>query len=83
MADIKEINIDDVLYDIKDETARNQIGDISTLKTTAKDDLVAAINEIASVTANVIPLTQAEYQELLEAGGVDPNTVYLIVGESV
>lgn len=83
MPDIKNISIDDTLYDLKDETARNQIGDISTLKTTAKDDLVAAINEIASFTANVIPKTQAEYLALLEAGGVDPDTVYLIVGESV
>ena len=83
MPDIKNISIDETLYDIKDETARTQIGDISTLKTTAKDDLVAAINEIASVTANVIPLTQAEYLALLEADGVDPDTVYMIVGESV
>lgn len=83
MPDIKNINVDDVLYDLKDETARTQIGDISALKTTAKDDLVAAINEIASVTANVIPVTQDEYLALLEDDMVDPDTIYMIVGESV
>lgn len=83
MPDIKDINIDDVLFDIKDETARTQIGNISTLKTTAKDDLVAAINELASITANVIPVTQDEYQALLDAGEVDQEIIYLIVGESV
>lgn len=83
MPDIKNINVDDVLYDLKDETARTQIGDISALKTTAKDDLVAAINEVASVTANVIPLTQDEYLALLEDDMVDPDTIYMIVGESV
>ena len=50
MPDIKNINVDDVLYDIKDETARSQIGDISALKTTAKDDLVSAINELKETT---------------------------------
>lgn len=83
MPDIKNINVDDVLYDLKDEIARTQIGDISALKTTAKDDLVAAINEIASVTANVIPVTQDEYLALLEDDMVDPDTIYMIVGESV
>lgn len=50
MPDIKNINVDDVLYDIKDETARAQIGDIAALKTTAKDSLVNAINELKTTT---------------------------------
>ena len=82
MPDIKNINVDDVLYDIKDETARTQIGDISTLITTAKEDLVSAINEIAAVTANVIALTQAEYEALVASGEEDPETIYMIVGNT-
>lgn len=48
MADIKNMEVDGVLYDIKDETARNQIGDLQALSTTEKSDLVSAINELAS-----------------------------------
>lgn len=31
MADIKQISVDGVVYDIKDETARTQIGEISAV----------------------------------------------------
>lgn len=82
MPDIKNINVDDVVYNLKDETARTQIGDISTLTTTAKDDLVSAINEIAAVTANVVAMTQAEYEALVASGGTDPETIYMIVGNT-
>lgn len=46
MADIKNIQVDGVDYDIKDETARNRIGDLSNLNVPA-DDLVAAVNAAA------------------------------------
>lgn len=46
MADIKSIQVDGVDYAVKDESARNSIGDLSTLTTEAKDDLVAAVNEL-------------------------------------
>lgn len=49
MADIKKIQVDGVEYDIKDETARNSIGDLSKLTTNAKDSLVPAINEVAKL----------------------------------
>ena len=48
MADIKNISVDGTVYDIKDETARSQIGDLSGLSTTDQSSLVAAINELAS-----------------------------------
>lgn len=48
MADIKNIEVDGTVYNIKDETARNNIGDMSGLQTTAKGSLVAAINEAAA-----------------------------------
>lgn len=48
MADIKNIRVDGVDYDIKDETARNSIGDLSQLNTDAKDDLVSALNELSA-----------------------------------
>lgn len=82
MPDIKNINVDDVLYNLKDETARTHIGDISKLSTTAKDDLVSAINEIAAVSANVIAMTQLDYENLLMYGEPDPNTIYMIVGNT-
>lgn len=46
MAEIKNIEVDGVEYAIKDETARNSIGDLSALETPA-DDLVTAINAAA------------------------------------
>lgn len=46
MPDIKDILVGGVLYDIKDATAREQIGDLSALDTSAAD-LVSAINAAA------------------------------------
>lgn len=48
MADIKNIQVDGVDYAIKDESARNSIGDLSQLTTEAKDDLVSALNELSA-----------------------------------
>ena len=48
MADIKNIRVDGVDYDIKDEAARNSIGDLSLLNTDARDDLVSALNELSA-----------------------------------
>ena len=48
MADIKNIQVDGVDYAVKDETARNSIGDLSQLATEAKDDLVSALNELSA-----------------------------------
>lgn len=48
MADIKNISVNGTVYDIKDETARSQIGDLSGLSTTDQSSLVAAINEVAA-----------------------------------
>lgn len=41
------IEVSSTEYDIADSTARNDIGDLSDLTTTAKTNLVAAINEAA------------------------------------
>lgn len=48
MPDIKKIEVDGELYDIKDETARNCIGDMGMLDTKADESLVDAINEVRS-----------------------------------
>lgn len=48
MADIKNIQVDGVDYAIKDESARNSIGDLSQLATEAKGDLVSALNELSA-----------------------------------
>lgn len=49
MADISKLSPDGgtTEYDIKDSTARANIGDLSELETTDKSDLVSAINEVA------------------------------------
>lgn len=60
MADIKNISVDGTVYDIKDETARGQIGDLSSLQTTAKGSIVDAINEIASQGGGGASIPSAE-----------------------
>lgn len=49
MADISKLSPDGgtTEYDIKDSTARANIGNLSELETTDKSDLVSAINEVA------------------------------------
>lgn len=49
MADISKLSPDGgtTEYNIKDSTARTNIGDLSELDTTTKSDLVSAINEVA------------------------------------
>lgn len=49
MADISKISPDGgtTEYNVKDVTARTNIGDLSELETTDKSDLVSAINEVA------------------------------------
>lgn len=49
MAEISKSVVDDVEYDIKDATARANLGDLSALKTTNKSDTVSAINEVFSM----------------------------------
>lgn len=46
MPEIKKINVDGTLYDIKDETARTQIGDLGQLETENGESIVDAINEV-------------------------------------
>lgn len=57
MPDIKHIEVDEILYDLKDETARTHIGDVSALGTNAKDDLVVAINEMLGRIASLSGIT--------------------------
>ena len=49
---MKTLTIDGVTYEIYDEQARTQIGDLSKLNTTSKTDLVTAINEAAQTGGN-------------------------------
>lgn len=48
MADIAKIEYSGEVYDIADQTARNSIGDLATLSTTEKTNLVDALNEVAA-----------------------------------
>ncbi len=47
MSDAKQVIVGGVPISLKDEEARNSIGNLSNLNTTAKNNLVAAINEAA------------------------------------
>lgn len=56
MADISKIQILDGTYDVKDSTAREEIGTLSSLTTSVKTDLVSAINELNTTTTDdVVP----------------------------
>ena len=45
MANVSKFIIGDTEIEVKDSTARDNIGDLDDLETTAKNNLVAAINE--------------------------------------
>lgn len=63
---MKTLTIDGVTYEIYDEQARTQIGDLSKLNTTSKTDLVTAINEAAQTGGN-------------SGGNVDQPTEYFLL----
>lgn len=46
MGDLSKFLIGGETANIKDASARNNIGDLSSLATTAKNNLVSAINEV-------------------------------------
>lgn len=46
MPELSRIEVDSIVHDIKDALARAKIGDLASLNTTEKADLVAAINEL-------------------------------------
>jgi hypothetical protein len=48
MADVSKFVIGGTTANVKDATARSNIGDLSQLTTSAKTDLVVAINEAAT-----------------------------------
>ena len=77
MANINKIQIDDVDYDLMDETAREKIGDLSKLETTNKGSLVEAINDAAqsgSGTVSDEQIAQA-VESYLEENPVEPSTL--------
>lgn len=57
MPDIKNFQVNGTLYDLKDAVARVAIGDMTALGTEAKDDLVAAINELLAKLSGVGGIT--------------------------
>ena len=70
---LSNINYNGTEYELKDSTARDNIGDISLLETDNKDDLVSAINEArkgSSQNAYELPVATAE-----TLGGVMPSAV--------
>lgn len=52
MSDISKINPDGTEYNLKDATARTNIGNLASLHTTEKNDAVSAINEVKDEQAN-------------------------------
>ena len=68
MADISKLSPDGgtTEYDIKDSTARANIGDLSELETTDKSDLVSAINEVIQSDCDVTGVkgnAEAQYRQ--------------------
>ena len=45
MANISKIKLNDTTYELEDTKARTDVGDVTTLKTTEKSNLVKAVNE--------------------------------------
>ena len=45
MANISKIKLNDTTYEVEDTKARTDVGDVTTLKTTDKSNLVKAVNE--------------------------------------
>lgn len=60
MPDISKIKVDDVEYDIKDTTARGQIGDVTALGTENQSDLVTAVNELVTKIEGLSGITYVE-----------------------
>ena len=46
MANISKIKLNGTTYDVEDAKARTDVGDITTLKTSDKSNLVKAVNEV-------------------------------------
>lgn len=60
MADISKIRVDEVDYDLKDAIARGLIGNLDSLGTTEKSDLVAALNELVAQIQSLSGITYVE-----------------------
>lgn len=73
----KNVYLNDLMDTV--EALETAVGDISTLETVAKTDLVSAVNELASSKQAIVTKTQAEYNALSAAGEIDPDTIYMIV----
>ena len=63
---MKTLTIDGVTYEIYDEQARALIGDLSQLSTTAKTDLVVAINEVLANAVGEIADDSVRYNHISE-----------------
>lgn len=57
---------------------KEKMGDLSTLNTQHKENLVQAINEAAE-GSGITVVTQSEYEAMQEAGTIDPDKLYGIV----
>lgn len=68
MSDIAKIRLNNTDYDIKDSEARENIGDLSNLETTAKTNLVAAVNEIKTQSIGVSPLKPIDMNKVIFIG---------------
>ena len=55
--EMKTLTIGDTTYEIVDDSARDSVGDLSSLNTQAKTDLVSAINEAAESSGVVVTVS--------------------------
>ena len=64
MGDVKQITLNQETADIKDAVARERIGDLDTLETTAKSDLVSATNEVLETVGNITDLNLPDLSDI-------------------
>ncbi len=63
---------------VQGKVLKERMGDLSTLNTQNKENLVQAINEAAE-GSGITVVTQSEYEAMQEAGTIDPDKLYGIV----
>lgn len=68
--DVRQFIIDGEQIDVKDVEARENIGDLSELETTAKDSLVSAINELENTPAGI-----SDYNDLSNKPSINGVTL--------
>lgn len=81
-AEMKTLTIGDTTYVIVDEEARESVGDLSDLNTQDKNDLVAAINEVAADGGQVASVNGKTGVVVLAAADVGAATTGALTDEA-